>query len=119
MGPSGPLRKDDGPACRVCGCTEHNACLIDVPNQIARAMQTATPKSSAIGCSWVEVEKGSPPLCSACAGTADDMREAIVRGMKWLQSSTSVRAAETALHIGQAALDRRDARAAAENPRGR
>jgi hypothetical protein len=38
----------DGPACRVCGCTEHNAC--------------------AGGCFWV-----SPDVCSGCfrAMTAD------------------------------------------------
>ncbi len=47
------------PACRVCGCTEFNAC--------------------ADGCSWVKVEKGSPPLCSACDGTAADMAEVLKR----------------------------------------
>lgn len=38
-------REDDGPACRLCGCTQHRAC----PG----------------GCSWVEAD-----LCSACAPRA-------------------------------------------------
>jgi hypothetical protein len=42
-------------ACRVCGCAEHNACDE--------------------GCSWVSVEKDSPPLCSACSGKPTDMIE--------------------------------------------
>lgn len=46
-------------ACRVCGCTEHNACEE--------------------GCSWVKVETGSPPLCSACSGTAADLSETLKR----------------------------------------
>lgn len=77
------------PACRVCGCTEHNACDE--------------------GCSWVRVEKNSPPLCSACSGTAADMAEAIKRGMSVL-IVTSVQAAEQAVTIGRAALRRRKAR---------
>jgi hypothetical protein len=47
------------PACRVCACTEHNACEE--------------------GCSWVKVEPGSPPLCSACSGTAADLSEILKR----------------------------------------
>lgn len=48
-----------GSKCRVCGCTEDNAC--------------------GLGCYWVEVEKGSRPLCSACAGTPRDLIEAMRR----------------------------------------
>src|SRR5205085_12162975 len=47
------------PACRVCGCTEHNACDD--------------------GCSWVRVGKGEAPLCSACDGTPGDMAEVLKR----------------------------------------
>jgi hypothetical protein len=47
------------PACRVCGCTEHHAC--------------------AEGCAWVKVEPVSPPLCSACSGTAADLSETLKR----------------------------------------
>jgi hypothetical protein len=47
------------PSCRVCGCTEHSACDE--------------------GCSWVRVEPGSAPLCSACSGQADDMAEVLIR----------------------------------------
>ncbi|CAN7381181.1 hypothetical protein LJR220_003389 [Bradyrhizobium sp. LjRoot220] len=43
------------PACRVCKCTEFNACEE--------------------GCSWVKTEPGSPPLCSACSGTPKDVVE--------------------------------------------
>jgi hypothetical protein len=52
-------RKSAEPACRVCACTEHNACDD--------------------GCSWVKVESGSPPLCSACSGTAADLSETLKR----------------------------------------
>lgn len=52
-------RKSSDPACRVCGCREFNACDE--------------------GCSWVKVEKGSPPLCSACCGTAADLSETLQR----------------------------------------
>ena len=47
------------PCCRVCGCTDDRACDG--------------------GCSWVTVEKGSPPLCSFCSGTADDAIEVLIR----------------------------------------
>jgi hypothetical protein len=54
-------RKPTEPACRVCGCTEHNACED--------------------GCSWVKVEDGSPPLCSACDGKPGDLAEAVKRAL--------------------------------------
>lgn len=47
------------PSCRVCGCSDDNACDG--------------------GCWWVRVEVDSPPLCSLCAGTAQDLREALAR----------------------------------------
>lgn len=56
------------PACRVCGCTEGRACLI----------QNKTGTTS-VGCSWVPVEDGSRPLCNACAGTAADLAEVLYR----------------------------------------
>jgi hypothetical protein len=65
---------------------------------------------AARGCSWVEVEQGSPPLCSACAGSGEDMFEAIKRGMKWLASSSRVQASDMAIAIGKAAIERRDKR---------
>ncbi len=45
------------PACRVCKCTEFNAC--------------------ADGCSWVKVPHNEMPLCSACSGTAADLASSI------------------------------------------
>lgn len=74
-------RKSSEPACRVCRCTEHNACDG--------------------GCSWVEVEKGSPPLCSACAGTDADMHEAMTRISKLIEINS-----ELAPAIARAALRR-------------
>lgn len=55
-------RRSSEPACRVCGCTEYNACDE--------------------GCSWVKVRKGEKPLCSACAGTVADLIQVMssVRG---------------------------------------
>ena len=41
-----------GKACTVCGCTDDNACFP--------------------ACYWVSQD---PPLCSACAGTAEDLAE--------------------------------------------
>src|SRR5947199_8730109 len=45
------------PACRVCGCSEHNAC------------------DDGLGgaCHWIRVPAGEAPLCSACAGQAGDL----------------------------------------------
>lgn len=87
------------PTCRVCGCTEISAC----PG----------------GCSWVRAEKASvyaarKPLCSACSGTAGDMKEAIERGTKILETFSGAAAAGYAVVIGRAALRRRANRARAE-----
>jgi len=49
------------PSCRVCACTELNACDE--------------------GCSWVKVEIESPPLCSACSGKPGDMAESLKRSL--------------------------------------
>lgn len=59
------------PACRICGCTEHSACDE--------------------GCSWVRVEKDSPPLCSACDGKPADLVEACGRAVRVLNGAGIVR----------------------------
>lgn len=86
-------RRSAEPACRVCCCTEHNACDE--------------------GCNWVRTEKGSPPLCSACSGTAADMAEAVKRGTTLLLKP-SMKAAEEAVAIGRAARRRYSARLKAD-----
>lgn len=68
MPPLHPKLKNDGPACRVCGCTEHNAC----PNN--------SDPNSLYCCSWVKTRGADVgPLCSACSGTGDDAYEAFHR----------------------------------------
>jgi len=59
------------PTCRICSCTEHNACDE--------------------GCSWVRVEKGSPPLCSACDGKPADLVEACGRAIRILNGAGLLR----------------------------
>lgn len=61
MPPIDSKRTNDGPACRVCGCTQHNAC----------------PPT----CSWVPTGELDEPrsLCSACAGMPADMLNTIGR----------------------------------------
>lgn len=79
--------KNDGPACRVCGCTERNACVIDtaadvlpLTERIAKAVRMpATRMPRILTCSWVKTEAGTEPLCSACSGTAEDLAEVILR----------------------------------------
>lgn len=73
MPPVGKLLKNDGPACRVCGCTENNACL--VPIGLVHDG----------GCSWVKIEANTPPLCSACSGTPQDLAEAHTRAARALE----------------------------------
>lgn len=92
---------NDGPACRVCGCTENNACRMTV-----RAGKGGSLHS--IACSWADREALSPKLCSACFGTEGDMAEAIERGCKFLRDSA--RNAGKAAEIGMAALSRRNKR---------
>lgn len=109
IGPQGPLLKNDGPACRVCGCTEHNACFVLLPLTAKQKLERYAP--NVIGCSWVKVEGATPPLCSACSGTEADMAEAITRGCRMLlQHSTA--GIDMAVTIGKAALARRKRRQA-------
>lgn len=87
MPPVHPPLKNDGPACRVCGCTEHNACVISTDEtfteRIAKAVRIpATRMPRLLTCSWVKIADGRTlggPLCSACAGTEADMIESLKR----------------------------------------
>lgn len=81
MPPLGPIRSDDGPACRVCGCTEHNACV------------TKTGAGS-IACHWFALPEtdNHRRLCSACAGTVGDALEVIVRVHRLMRSGRIDRA---------------------------
>lgn len=103
IGPQGPLLKNDGPACRVCGCTENNACAVH--------NYDLSPQSrwAVVACSWVKVEGATPPLCSACSGTEADMAEAITRGCRMLEQSGGL-GVGMAVKIGKAALARRKRR---------
>lgn len=85
-------------ACRVCGCTEDRACVVVSPNGL-----------NAHPCSWAKTEPGSPPLCTACAGTDADMAEALKRGTKLLATLVSAHI-RSAIDIGEAALSRRASR---------
>jgi hypothetical protein len=88
-------RKSPGPACRVCGCTEWQAC--------------------SEGCWWVKVEPEAKPLCSACSGTADDMADAVKRSVKLLDGPGQPRRKiDLAVAIGRAAIRRRNVRFKAE-----
>jgi hypothetical protein len=103
--------KNDGPACRVCGCTEHNACVIasdeTFTESIAKAVRMpATRMPRILTCSWVRTEGSSPPLCSACSGTEADMAEAIARGCRLLEQCSTA-GIDMAVVIGKAALARR------------
>lgn len=106
IGPRGPLLKNDGPACRVCGCTEHNACVEMVTRQLtAKQKRERWSPSALVACSWVKTEGATPPLCSACSGTAADMAEAIDRGCRMLQQH-SMAGIDMAVKIGKAARKR-------------
>lgn len=112
IGPTGPLRKDDGPACRVCGCTENNACteLGDCARQETRGKRIVMVQyRGPVGCHWVKVEGSTEPLCSACSGTEADMAEAIKRGCRMLQQHSTA-GIDMAVTIGKAALARRSRR---------
>lgn len=117
MPPVHPPLKNDGPACRVCGCTEHNACVIEtaadvlpLTERIAKAVRMpATRMPRILTCSWVRPEANTPPLCSACSGTEDDMAEAIARGCRMLQHHSTA-GIDMAVTIGKAALARRKKR---------
>lgn len=80
MPPINPPLKNDGPACRVCGCTEHNACLTDAYGRVGFSRP----------CSWVKTSGAdSGPLCSACSGTAADLVEAASRAHSLLGFGTN------------------------------
>lgn len=80
MPPVGKPLKNDGPACRVCGCTEHNACLIPV-----LVITGKRRRPDMIGCSWVPTEGATEPLCSACSGTELDAIEVLNRLQRFLK----------------------------------
>lgn len=75
MSPVHPPVKNDGPACRVCGCTENNACV----DHVEYDRPGFGRKGRAIMCRWVKVEARSLPLCSACSGTLGDAVEVVRR----------------------------------------
>ena len=114
MPPVHPPLKNDGPACRVCGCTEHNACVIAAHPDVLPLIEPvahgvripATRIPRILTCSWVRTEANTPPLCSACSGTDADMAEAIARGVRLLEMC-SARGIDMAVTIGKAALARR------------
>lgn len=109
IGPQGPLLKNDGPACRVCGCTEHNACvLLGPPIKRPRSWQ-----SGLVTCSWVKVEGATEPLCSACSGTVSDLAEAMARGRRLVKQHGEAGFAFM-LKINDAALARYRTRERAE-----
>lgn len=72
MPPVGKPLKNDGPACRVCRCTEHNACIDQIPGHY-------------LACSWVRTEGATAPLCSACSGTELDAIEVLNRLQRHLK----------------------------------
>lgn len=114
IGPRGPLLKNDGPACRVCGCTEHNACVVHSDETFIEAIAKAaripaTRMPRLLTCSWVKVEGSTEPLCSACSGTAADMQEALGRGCRMLQRHED-KGIAFAIVIGNAARARYRAR---------
>lgn len=51
--------------CRFCGCTEHDACVIDVPMYLGAP--GIDSRMLARGCSWVDVGRR---VCSVCAPAA-------------------------------------------------
>lgn len=83
MPPFHPPLKNDGPACRVCGCTEHNACVTD--DRLPRVPRPRSWQPGLVTCSWVKTTRADTgPLCSACAGTAADLVETIGRARRLL-----------------------------------
>lgn len=63
----------------------------------------------AMTCSWVKTEANTPPLCSACSGTPQDLAEAMVRGRRMLKQSGGL-AVGLLIKINEAALARYRAR---------
>lgn len=117
MPPVGPLRKDDGPACRVCGCTEHNACVTNERRPHPSDPMGPATTLTAVACSWVETSGNEDPrwLCSVCSGTAADMMETIDRGLNILLKTSSERAAHVVVSMARAAKIRYETRLKTEN----
>lgn len=111
MPPIGPLREDDGPACRVCGCTENNACVTLKPHPLS-ALAHEERYATRIACSWVETSGNDLPrnLCSACAGSAADMAETIDRGLHILLKHKGTNAGAMVVAMARAAKIRYEAR---------
>lgn len=81
MPPVQPPFKSDGPACRVCGCTQNNACVeVQFRPHPSNPSGPATTRT-AVGCRWLRLPPvdSFQPLCSACAGGTDDAMEVIGR----------------------------------------
>lgn len=121
MGPVGPLRTDDGPCCRVCGCTQHNACVIASDETFVEGLAKAVRMPAVrmprlLTCAWAETSGNDNPrwLCTACAGTEADMVDSIKRGVAELKKHTKL-SIDVAVAIGTAAVIRRDKRAAARS----
>lgn len=90
MPPVGKPLKNDGPACRVCGCTEHNACVIHSDETFTERLaknvrMPAVRMPRVLTCSWVTTEGATEPLCSACSGTELDAIEVLNRLQRFLK----------------------------------
>lgn len=110
IGPRGPLLKNDGPACRVCGCTEHNACVEMVTLQLTAKQKRERWSSGAlVACLWVKTEGATPPLCSACSGTDADLAEVTLRMLRYMRQHGEA-AHKLTVAAGLAALQRYRAR---------
>ncbi len=84
MPPLGPPRADDGPACRVCQCTQNNACIDD------GTAPPRTPRLGQVGCAWAIVNDGLGPLCTACSGTDADAAFSLAKGVEQLGQLTNL-----------------------------
>jgi hypothetical protein len=110
MPPRGPLRTDDGPACRICGCSQNNACIsINVVKWRPHPGELLRQRREKVTCRWVPTIADDKPraLCSACAGQADDMAEVIERMTKLVGENRSEITRKLAYRIGAAAIARR------------
>lgn len=104
-------RADDGPACRVCGCTRHNAC----PVGYEIVAEGDNIRERGVGCSWVETSGRDTPrwLCSACSGTGEDLAEVLKRSVDVLQlavKGSRISCSEIVVAMAHAARARYEAR---------